>query len=134
MGDATRNFSFSEFKCSHCGSTKGVDIKLIEALQKLRDITGKTITVTSGWRCPNHSLSKASPTSQHVKGIAADIRIKGLTVKQMYEAALMVPEFEDGGIGLYTENFIHVDVRDGKARWSRINGVYTSIEKYLETR
>lgn len=47
-------------------------------LQPIRDAYGKPIYVSSGYRCPK--LNKAVggvPTSQHVRGEAADIYVKG---------------------------------------------------------
>jgi uncharacterized protein YcbK (DUF882 family) len=57
--------------------------------------------------------------SKHIQGIAADIIIEGLTPEEMYMAAQRIPEFKQGGIGLY-HNRIHVDTRrDGPARWDK---------------
>src|SRR6266851_4309780 len=64
-------------------------------------------------------------------GIAADIKIQGLSLQQQYDRAKSVPDFDNGGIGVYDTNFIHVDVRDGKARWSRINGVYSGLDQLV---
>jgi hypothetical protein len=44
--------------------------------------------------------------------MAADIHMPGLTLQQMYEAALEIPQFAGGGIGAYDGDFLHVDVRD----------------------
>lgn len=47
-------------------------------LQPIRDAYGKPIYVSSGYRCPK--LNKAVggvPTSQHLRGEAADIYVKG---------------------------------------------------------
>ena len=63
------------------------------------------------------------PNSQHVLGEAADLDIVGLDLQAQYDRAKTIAEFAAGGIGVYSENFIHVDVRkNGPARWARKNG------------
>lgn len=46
-------------------------------LDPLREWYGKPINITSGYRCPelNAILPKASKTSQHMEGMAADISV-----------------------------------------------------------
>ncbi len=128
MGDLSQNFSLVEFACPHCGVAE-VEDRLIQGLQHLRNGTGP-IAVSSGYRCPTHNESDAvggSPDSTHPKGTGADVVIARLDVVEMYEAALLVPEFRLGGIGIYDGGFIHVDVRSGRTRWARIAGVYRPI-------
>jgi hypothetical protein len=36
-------------------------------------------------------------------------------------------KFAEGGIGVYDGNIVHVDVRDGRARWARVAGRYVGI-------
>jgi hypothetical protein len=45
----------------------------------------------------------------------------------MYELALEIPQFAAGGIGVYDGNFLHVDVRDRRARWARVSGRYAGV-------
>jgi len=40
----------------------------------------------------------------------------------MYELATQVPQFGDGGVGVYDGDFLHVDVRGHRARWARVRG------------
>jgi uncharacterized protein YcbK (DUF882 family) len=65
--------------------------------------------------------------SEHTRGVAADVEIPGLTLQQMYELALQVPAFLEGGIGVYDGGFLHVDVRVHASRWARVRGQYLSI-------
>ena len=47
----------------------------VEVLQPIRDAWGKPIQVSSGYRCPKLNASVGgSPTSQHLRGQAADIK------------------------------------------------------------
>lgn len=118
MGDLTKNFSRSEFKCK-CGKCNcdDVDPKLVQGLQELRDITGEPIIINSAVRCPEHNKAVGGVSnSQHVKGKAADIRIKGMSPEKLAEYAEKIDVFKNGGIGTYN-TFVHVDVRGHKARW-----------------
>lgn len=68
-----------------------------------------------------------APHSEHLEGLAADVSVPGLSLQRMYELALEVPQFAEGGIGVYDGNLVHVDVRDGRARWARVAGRYVGI-------
>jgi len=134
MGDLTRNFSRSEFACPCCGRAD-VDMRLVDALQELRDLAGVPVRVNSGFRCAKHNREVGGARrSRHLLGEAADIVVKGLTPERMYRLAEQVEAFRNGGIGLYPQQgFIHVDVRGGRARWARLDGKYVALEKALQS-
>lgn len=79
------------------------------------------MTVTSGYRCETHNSDpkvRGAKNSQHIKGVAADIVVKGMTPREVEAAAKMIPAFRDGGIGRNDfQEFVHVDVRGQTARW-----------------
>lgn len=111
-----------------------VSPRLLQGLEKFRElIGGKPVIITSGWRSTSSNREiGGSPTSQHVSGKAADITVRGVSVIDMYRTALLVPEFREGGIGVYPEeNFIHVDVRGWSARWARLGKEYTQIPDWF---
>ncbi len=123
----------------NCGCKSAfIEPRLLESLEKLRTILGKPIKILSGYRCINHNAEEGGgKNSQHLYGKAADVMVSGVSVLALYEAALLVKDFEAGGIGLYPDNnFVHVDVRNTKARWARIKkakkDVYVSIEEGLK--
>lgn len=135
MGDLSKDFSKSEFTCRCCGEVT-VSAVLMAALQQLRDLAGRPISILSGYRCPDHNRKVGGTRfSQHLLGTAADLVIPGLTPREVYDLAVQVPAFRDGGIGLYPkEMFIHLDVRPtGPKRWARIEGRYVDIEEALTT-
>ena len=134
MGDLSRNFSKSEFACRCCGKAE-IDQRLVEALQELRDLAGAPVRVTSGYRCPDHNRAVGgAKQSRHLRGHAADIVIKGLSVAGMYELAGRVAAFRNGGIGVYPEQgFVHVDIREVRTRWGHLGGKYVSFEKAMKT-
>jgi uncharacterized protein YcbK (DUF882 family) len=127
MGDLSEHFSTSELACPHCGKI-GLDPSLIPALEELRAAAGGPVEVDSGYRCPIYNAEAGGVSkSQHMQGRAADVKIPGKTLQEMYNLAEAVPAFRMGGIGVYDGGFIHVDTRDQKTRWARVKGNYISI-------
>jgi len=158
MGDLTRNFSASEFRCKpslgmavceYCASPAvTVDPRLAAGLQSVRDKANaayprpegqpeRPLRIRSGHRCGAKNSSAAISgrgSSKHLLEpvIAADISVDGLTWHQLYEICLTEPEFLAGGVGVYPgEGTVHVDVRDAPARWARVKGKYVGIEQGL---
>lgn len=125
MGDLTKNLSRSEFDCKckkeNC-ETPEISMKLVELLQETVDYFAEErgeslwIRITSGLRCPEHNkLVGGSPRSQHLKGLAADVRLKN--VQPLLVFNLISQWFQvSHGVGNYT-TFTHIDVRKSRARW-----------------
>ena len=114
--DGIKFFRPEEFQCK-CGcKTNGIDHKLVEILEKVREHFGKPVTVTSGVRCTTHNARVGGVSnSQHVYKTAADFTVSGIaprTVANYLETLLP----NTGGIGVYS-GWVHVDVRSVKARW-----------------
>jgi len=93
-----------------------MDVRLLETLAELshRLDTRETIQVLSGYRSPktNEMLRRAghkvAKRSYHMKGQAIDIRIPGVSLRDLHRAALSL---KSGGVGYYgRSNFIHIDV------------------------
>lgn len=124
----SKHFSDREFACKHCGQNLCTD-ELKQALDELREAVGLPVIVHDAYRCDVHNASVSLVSkSEHPRGMAADIEIPGLSLQQMYNAALQVDAFKYGGIGVYDKNFIHVDVRRGIARWSFIGNKEGSLD------
>ena len=114
------HFSEQELACKHCGKSGCTD-ELKMALDEFRQIVGLPVMVNDAYRCNEHNQAVSLVSkSQHPLGHAADIRVPGLTLQEMYDAAEKVPAFFYGGIGVYDRHFIHVDVRSLPARWGFI--------------
>lgn len=110
MGDLSKHFSHSEFRC-RCGCGYGQPHRrLVDALEKLRDVIGgKPLVIVSGLRCPPHNRAvDGALRSRHQSGEAADIPA-GLVRRAQAERAGFT------GIGLKGEWVTHVDVRISKA-------------------
>lgn len=124
MAKITTNFRLEEFN-SKCGRPIPNNvlpniIELAKNLQVLRNAVNKSISITSGYRSPEHNAKvKGAKDSQHVKGTAADIKVAGMTPK---EVALVIDgliekgKMKQGGIGIYP-SWVHYDIRGTKARW-----------------
>lgn len=127
--DGAPHFSEEEFACKcGCGRVK-VAGELLAGLELMRDRAGLAMIIDRGYSCADHNAAVGGVAgSQHPQGTAADVRIPPLSLQAMYELALQIPQFRDGGIGVYSEKFLHVDVRGEKARWARVGGKYVNIE------
>jgi uncharacterized protein YcbK (DUF882 family) len=112
------HFTNAELACHHCG-VNACQQSLVDALEALRTAVGVPIAIDDAYRCPIHNAAVGGvPHSEHELGMAADIKIPGMTPARMYAAALLVPAFANGGIGVAEHGgYIHVDTRDVKARW-----------------
>jgi uncharacterized protein YcbK (DUF882 family) len=124
MAKITTNFSLQEFNCKD-GSIMPNNvminiIKLAKNLQVLRDAIGKSIIINSAYRSPEYNKKIGGvKDSQHLKGNASDITVKGMTPKEVakvIEGLIASGKMQQGGIGIYP-NFTHYDIRGVKARW-----------------
>lgn len=115
MGDLSKNFSRSEFECKcGCGEAE-VSPFLIEVLQRLRDVLGVKITVTSGRRCAAHNAAVGgAKNSQHLQGLAADIRAEGWTAKDLLRVLRILVRANALYVGYaykISKDAVHFDVR-----------------------
>lgn len=124
----SKNFKSTEFDCNGkgCCTTTPIDPKLVEVLQNIRDHFGVSVNLNCGYRCKTHNakVSGASANSQHIKGLAGDIVVKGVHPVRVARYIETIPDFK-GRIGCYTwddkgNGFVHVDVRGTNSR-----GLYT---------
>ena len=111
------NFKVKEFACSDGSDPVFVAVELVEILQKIRTHYGKAVAITSAYRTPTKNKACGGTTySQHLYGMAADIKISGVSPQKVaaYAEKLMP---KSGGIGIY-KTFTHIDVRSVKSRWN----------------
>lgn len=115
------NFKSTEFDCNgkSCCSKTLIDTKLVEYLQTIRDHFGKPLNICSSYRCEIHNPKVGGvKSSLHLKGMAADIQIKGVAPA---EVAKYAESIGVKGIGLYDTSkdghFVHIDTRTKKGFW-----------------
>ena len=113
----TKNFKVKEFACTDGSDPIFIASELVRILQKIRTHFGKSVTITSAYRTPTKNKACGGTTySQHLYGMAADIKVKGVSPKKVAQyAETLMPN--SGGIGIYS-TFTHIDVRDKKSRWN----------------
>jgi uncharacterized protein YcbK (DUF882 family) len=100
-------------RCLRTGAETPMDPRLIELLYRISQRTHQRIQMVSGFRAPMFSLATLS---YHTRGMAADIRVPGMTPLMVRDLARSMGI---KGIGYYpVSQFVHVDVRDEKQEWT----------------
>lgn len=120
MGAKSEHFTDAELACKHCG-INDCQQSLVDALEQFRALVGKPVLIDDAYRCSIHNAQVGGVSnSEHVQGIAADIRVEGMSGADMEAAALKCPLI--AAIGR-SDNpaYIHIDTRhmnQGHARWA----------------
>jgi len=121
------NFTRDEFACG-CGcGFDDIDPLIVSTLQRLRDEVQRPVIVNSGCRCRSHNAAvKGAPQSQHMQGKAADIRIDGMTSREIFDTLRRLyldGELYVGYVYAINGRSVHVDVRAPQSqvvrRWKR---------------
>ena len=120
----TENFNISEFMSKDGAKMPHnvlVNIKeLAKNLQVIRNIVCAPISINSAYRSILHNKAVGgAKNSYHVKGMAADVTIQGLTPKDVHTLLSELMEdgtISQGGLGKY-DSFTHYDIRKTRARW-----------------
>jgi uncharacterized protein YcbK (DUF882 family) len=115
----SKHFRAKEFECRcGCCARQVLDDKLISMLDEVRDLVGRPVRITSGFRCAKHQddlrkqgLETAVGKSSHENGQAADLSCPDMAALE--KACLQV--FAQYSVGV-AKAFIHVDVRQGGPR------------------
>ncbi len=94
----SKNFTLAEMIVSQTAARRGLNNKpgqreithlrhlCATVLQPLRDNLGRPIMVTSGYRSPAvNAAVGGSATSDHCHGLAADIHVPGMNIRQLMQ-------------------------------------------------
>jgi zinc D-Ala-D-Ala carboxypeptidase len=113
----TKNFNpKTDIKlCCTCGEAgcdkRSVKLMALNMLQKVREVYGLPMIVTSGGRCPLHKNEKHRIVpADHQKGLGVDIAITGLVMAMKLIAIASKCGFNAFGINLKA-GFIHLGYR-----------------------
>ena len=80
---------------------------IVNRLQVIRDILGRPITITSGYRGPALNKEvKGDPNSYHLTGSAVDFVVSGMSAKAVQSR---LDAWWGGGLG-YGKGFTHIDL------------------------
>ena len=128
----TEHFNSREYdcRCNICSTTKYYE-ELFMLLEVLRKNIRKPIDITgSGYRCAAHNaeVANASKDSNHMKGSAADITVKGMSVKTLAKAAETAGF--TGIIRYDKSNFVHVDLRPKHFYTTDTGSKYKTVDTF----
>ena len=113
------NFSKKEMACKYTGKCF-VTHKLMKTLQDVRDIWGKSIIITSGYRDVSHPVERDKVNrGEHTYGLAADIKVSGTDALALLEIMLElgVQRIGVNQKGNYATRFLHVGVGDTQGKF-----------------
>jgi len=115
----TKNFTRAELRCRCRRETcdaLAMDSAFMERLQQVREEWGKPLIVTSGARCAYWNKKVGgSPRSQHVFSRAVDLYFEHPNDVVAFSALAEKHGFGGIGVGVH---LVHLDTREGKARWT----------------
>ena len=138
MGATGPHFSDDELRCrgTNCSADgkRGCGVnccqqELVDALELFRALVGQPVLIDSAYRCEKHNAEAGGAgKSEHVQGLAADIRVKGMTAAELEATALRIPAIR--GIGRADlQLYLHIDIRTARtlAAWCYLpNGTWCS--------
>lgn len=108
-----RHFKVREFACRDGSQVVFIDDYLYTILDILRHKLGKPVIITSGYRTPEwNAKCGGAKYSYHMRGMAADIRVDGMSPKELAKELDKIVE-NSCGIIVYSK-WVHFDTRDGK--------------------
>ena len=104
------HFRAKEFACKDGCKFVLISKILLQVLEGLREKIGEEIYINSGFRTPEHNKAvDGALLSYHQYGMAADIRAKTKSPKELYD---LLDKMLKGWGGLELHNtFVHVDMR-----------------------
>ena len=123
----TENFSLQEMTVSEIGQRRGLDntpnateianlVRTAELLEQVRKLINKPIIVNSAFRSKAVNDAVGSrDTSQHRIGCAADIRVTGMTPREVVEACIKANIPYDQIIEEFG-SWTHISVPDSPSR------------------
>lgn len=110
-----QHFKVREFACKDGSQIVFIDDYLISILDILRNQVGKPVYINSGYRTPARNKAVGGAKySYHMRGMAADIRIEGMTAKEIANKLNKIVPNECGIIVYST--WVHIDTRKKKYR------------------
>lgn len=136
MSELIRSTTATAYRINNMPDVQSLDnllLLIVNTLQPVRDLIGKPMIVTSGYRCPllNQKVGGSS-TSQHTKGMACDFIITGMSVAEIVSRIRhsnipfdqLIEEYGKDGC------WVHISYNKLKNRREVLrykNGVYTKI-------
>jgi uncharacterized protein YcbK (DUF882 family) len=111
-----QHFKVREFACQDGSQVVFIDSYLVSILDILRNQAGKPVIINSGYRTPARNKAVGGAKySYHMRGMAADIRINGMTAKEIANKLNAIVPNDECGIIVYN-TWVHIDTRTKKYR------------------
>jgi hypothetical protein len=106
-------FKLSEFKCrcGKCGNPP-MNQTFLDMLDNARGISNVPYVLRSGHRCPAHNAAEGSTSTNHIRGVAADIETLDGPTRGKVLRGLYLAGFKRTGIS-FKKGFVHADINDG---------------------
>lgn len=102
---------------------------LVNALEQFRALVGKPVLVNDAFRCPVHNEEVGgAPHSEHMLGLAADIRIEGMAAADLERVADQCPLITAIGRADH-QGYIHIDARALRPGQARVRWCYDTNGK-----
>lgn len=112
-------FSYAELGAAEAPEAirRNIERLCTHLLDPIREAVGRPILVNSGYRSPEHNRRvRGSPTSDHLRGLAADIRIAGLSGEELKK--LILPAITQRRLSfdqlIVYPGFVHISYRPGE--------------------
>lgn len=110
-----QHFKVREFACRDGSQVVFIDDYLVSILDILRNQVGKPVHINSGYRTPARNKAvNGAKYSYHMRGMAADIRVEGMTAKDIANKLNKIIPY-GCGIIVY-DKWVHIDTRTQKYR------------------
>lgn len=114
------NFTYAELRCrcGQCDSTgREMDPVFMALLQRLRQVYGKALPLTSAYRCPNHPVerNKAVP-GEHTLGLSVDVQCRGADALKILHLALNLGFIRIGVSQKGATRFLHLGLAPESGR------------------
>jgi zinc D-Ala-D-Ala carboxypeptidase len=121
----SENFTLEELTASETAERHGIDNtpdndvlmnlrRLALFLEEVRKAVGMPLRISSGYRSPEaNRIVGGKSTSQHCRGTAADIKVKGMTPDQVVRAVIKSGLKYDQVIREF-DSWTHISIPNGK--------------------
>lgn len=95
----------------------------INVLEPLRDIVKSPLNITSGYRCKRlNKLIGGANTSQHTQGKAADLKVHGYSVENLFDL-ICESNIEYDQVIQEFDSWIHISFNDGENRMEKLRAI-----------
>ncbi len=118
-------------RCGKCENAIRVSMGLVGGLELLRAKAQNRITVVRGYMCSDAvEAERGLRRNYYAMGLAADITVENMDLRDVFRLAEEVPEFKGLGLNL-DKGILHVDTRKEKSvvAWVEVRGQVIPLDE-----